>query len=64
MTESEIWRAACLMLRWYGATARQESARRAEELAAAGDPKGEAGWRRVIEMIGELANTAPPGPLH
>jgi hypothetical protein len=64
MTENEIWRAACLMLRWCGATARQESARRAEEFAAAGDPRGEAGWRRVIEMIGKLANTTPPRPLH
>ena len=64
MTEIEIWRAACLMLRWYGATARQESARRAEEFAAAGDPQGQANWRRVIDIIGELATTAPSGPLH
>jgi hypothetical protein len=64
MTEIEIWRTAYLMLRWYGSTAREESARRADEFAAAGDPAGEAGWRRVIGAIGQLASTAPPGPLH
>ena len=62
MTENEIWRAAYLMLQWYGATAQQESARRAEESAAAGDPQGEAGWRRVVGIIG--SPTPPPGPLH
>jgi len=52
------------MLRWYGATAQAESVRCADEFAAAGDPKGEAGWRRVIEVIGQLANMKPGGPLH
>ena len=64
MTEIEIWRAANLMLRWYGETAQQESARRADEFAAAGDPAGAAGWHRVIEAIGQLANRTPTGPLH
>ena len=64
MTEIEIWRAAYLMLQWYGGTAREESARRAEEFAAAGDPEGEAGWRRIIDRIGQLANAAPLGPVH
>ena len=64
MTEIEIWRAAYLMLRWYGDTAQEESARRAVEFAAAGDPEGEAGWRRIIDAIGELANRTPLGPLH
>ena len=64
MTESDIWRAACLMLRWYGETAQEESARRADEFAAAGDPDGEAGWRRVIEVILELANPTPDGPVN
>jgi hypothetical protein len=64
MTEIDIWRAAYLMLRWYGDTAREEAARRADEFAAAGDPEGEADWRRIIGSVGELANTTPPGPLH
>ena len=64
MTEIEIWRAAYLVLRWYGATAEQDSARRADELVGAGDPAGAADWRRIIEVIGQLANRTPPGPLH
>jgi hypothetical protein len=64
MTEIDIWYAAYLMLRWYGDTAREESARRAEEFAAAGDPEGEAGWRRIIDTIGQLANRTPLGPVH
>jgi hypothetical protein len=62
--EIDIWRAAYLMLRWYGDTAQVESARRAEEFAAAGDTAGVAVWRRIIDAVGLLAKTTPPGPLH
>ena len=64
MTEIEIWRAAYLMLRWYGETAQQESARRADEFVTAGDADGAASWHRVIDAIDQLASTAPAGPLH
>jgi len=64
MTEFEIWRAAYLMLRWYGGTAQEESSRRADESVAAGDSAGAAGWRRIIDVIGQLANRTPAGPLH
>ena len=64
MTEIDIWRAADLMLWWYGETAKEESARRADEFAADGDPAGEACWRRVIDAIEQLANTTPSGSLH
>jgi len=64
MTEFEIWRAAYLMLRWYGETAQQESARRADEFVTAGDADGAASWHRVIEAIGQLANRTSPGLLH
>ena len=52
------------MLERYGDEADIESAIRAEELAEAGDWAGEAVWRRIIEAIGQLENTTPPGPLH
>jgi hypothetical protein len=64
MTEIDIWRAAYLMLWWYGDTAQVESARRADELAADGNSAGEASWRRIINVIGQLANTTPSGLLH
>jgi hypothetical protein len=64
MIEIDIWRAAYLMLWWYGDTAQEESARRAEEFAAERDPAGEACWRRIIDMIGQIANTTHSGPIH
>jgi hypothetical protein len=64
MTEIDIWRAAYLMLWWYGETAQEESARRADEFAADGDPTGEACWRRIIDVIGELASTTSSGLMH
>jgi hypothetical protein len=62
--EIDIWRVATLMLNRYGDEADIESAIRAEELADEGDHNGAAVWRRVIDAIGKLANTTPPGPLH
>ena len=37
---------------------------RSEELAEAGDRAAEAVWRRIIDAIGQLENTTPPGPPH
>jgi hypothetical protein len=62
--EIDIWRAAYLMLRWYGDTAEAESMRRAEELAADGDNVGVAVWRRIIRAIGQLENVTFAGPMH
>ena len=60
--EIDIWGVANLMLKRYGNRARQESARHADELWAAGDATGEVIWLRVGDVIGQLANTTPPGP--
>ena len=62
--EIDIWRVADLMLKRYGDEADIESAIRAEELADAGDWVGEAIWRLIINAIGRLENTTPPGLLH
>ena len=62
--EIDIWRVAYLMLKRYGDEADIESAIRAEHLAEAGDRAGEVIWRRIIDVIGELENTTPTGPLH
>jgi hypothetical protein len=62
--EIDIWRVATLMLKRYGDEADIESAIRAEELAEEGDHNGVAVWRRVIDAIAQLENTAPPGPVH
>jgi hypothetical protein len=62
--EIDIWRAANLMLKRYGDKALEESATRADELAAAGDHDGADTWRRITGTVEQLANTVPPGPLH
>jgi hypothetical protein len=62
--EIDIWRAANLMLKRYGEKAVDESATRAEELAAQNDYNGAAVWRRITDAVGQLANVTPAGPLH
>jgi alkylated DNA nucleotide flippase Atl1 len=62
--EIDIWRVANLMLKPYRDNAEAESARRVGELAEAGDYDGEAVWWRIIDAIGQLANTTPSGPVH
>ena len=62
--EIDIWRAANLMLRRYSDKALEESASRADELAAGGDHDGVAVWRRIMDAVAQLANTTPPGALH
>jgi hypothetical protein len=61
--EIDIWRAANLMLKRYGDKALEESAGRADELAADGDHNGAATWRRITDAVVQLANQTPPGPV-
>ena len=62
--EIDIWRAATLMLKRYGEKAHEQSATRADELAADGDHDGADTWRRITAAVEQLANTTPPGPPH
>jgi hypothetical protein len=63
--EIDIWRAATLMLKHYGDKALEESAARADEMAALDDYHRQATWRRITEAVGQLANQTPlDGVLH
>ena len=62
--EIDIWRAATLMLKRYGDKAHEQSAARADELAAGGDHDGADTWRRITAAVEQLTNPVPPGPLH
>jgi hypothetical protein len=62
--EIDIWRVANLMIRRYGESAQAESAKRADELADAGDDDGAAVWRRVTGAAAQLANTIAIGAVH
>jgi hypothetical protein len=61
--ETDIWRAALLLLKRHGERALDESAARADELALAGDDDGAATWRRIMAAVTQLANQTPPGPV-
>ena len=52
------------MLKRYGDKAADESAARADDLAAQDDYNGEAVWRRITDAVRQLANQAAAGPLH
>jgi hypothetical protein len=62
--EIDIWRVAALMLKRYCNNAEAESAKRVDQLAEHGDDAGVAVWMRIIDAIGQIENTTPPGPLH
>ena len=64
LPELDIWRAASLMLKRYGDKAGQQSAARADELAAQDDHNGAATWRRITHAVIQLANPTPPGAVH
>ena len=61
--EIDIWRAAILMLKRYGDKALEQSATRAEELAADGDHDGADTLRRITSAVEQLANTARTAAL-
>jgi hypothetical protein len=52
------------MLKRYGEKALEESAARADELAAHNDYHGQATWRRITEAVSQLVNMTPSGPPH
>ena len=62
--EIDIWHAANLMVKRYGEKALEESAIRADELAAAHDDHGAATWRRITTAVRQVTNNTPPGLLH
>jgi hypothetical protein len=58
--ETDIWRAANLMVKRYGDKALEESSSRADELTAGGDHRGADTWRRIAGAVIQLANDTPP----
>ena len=62
----DIWRAAQLMVKRYGADAGAQAAQRADELATEGDHDGAATWRAIVRAIEELqrAERRPGEPVN
>jgi triphosphoribosyl-dephospho-CoA synthetase len=59
IAELDVWRAAALMLKRYGADAAVQAALRADELFEAGDEHGTATWRAIVRAIEELQRERP-----
>jgi hypothetical protein len=57
--DPDIWRAANILIKRYGADAAIEAARRADELLEAGDRDGCAIWKRILSAVAELTRTTP-----
>jgi len=57
--DPDIWRAANLLVKRYGAQAAIQAAQRADALSADGDGDGYAIWKRILEALGELTRTRP-----
>jgi hypothetical protein len=61
--DSDIWRAANLLIRQHGSDAELEAAKRADLMLERGDRDGQMVWLRIMRAIAELQ--APrTGPLH
>jgi len=59
--EIDIWRSAEAMIKRYGAEAGLESAKRADEMLAAGDVDGSATCRRIMTAVEQLRAERPKG---
>jgi hypothetical protein len=57
--DRDIWRAANLLLKRYGADAAAQAAQRADELFAEGDSDGHAIWKRILAAVGALTRNKP-----
>jgi len=57
--DPDIWRAANLLLKRYGADAAAQAAQRADTLLADSDSEGCAIWKRILAAVAELARTTP-----
>jgi hypothetical protein len=65
-TSVDIWRAALLMVKRYGADAVLEAAARAEQLMDDGDMAGCTTWQRILDAIERLQAQRPAEgePVH
>ena len=63
VAELEIWRAATLVIKRYGAAAEAEADKRAEILLDRGDCEGVILWLRIKRAIAEW-QARPTGPPH
>jgi hypothetical protein len=54
ISERDIWASANVLVKRYGADARAEAVKRADDLRAEGDAQGQQVWLRIAGAIEEL----------
>ena len=59
MPQTDIWRAAQVMVKRYGEDAPLEAAKRADQMLDAGDVDGLAAWKRILAATEELLRADP-----
>ena len=59
----DIYRAANLLMKQYGADAPIEAARMIDRMLELGDCEGQVLWRRILNAI-EVLQAPPTGPVH
>lgn len=57
IADSDLWRAANLMIERHGDDAALVAAKRADELLAQGDSERQLVWKRILGAINELQRT-------
>ena len=62
--DTELWRAAKLLVDRYGDRAEAEAMKRADRMQEIGDEEGRIVWRRIRHHVRELQRTRPQGAVH
>lgn len=57
ISDLDLWRAADILVKRYGADTPIIAARRVDEMLAAGDIEGQLGWKRIPVAVNELQRT-------
>ncbi len=62
--DTDLWRAASLLVDRYGDRAVAEALTRADNMEAIGDKEGTVVWRRIRQYVHELQSTEPKAAVH
>ncbi len=64
ITDWELWACATYLRKQHGGDAKAAALNRSAELEAAGEQRGAAVFRRIAQLVDELAAEQAPGPVN
>lgn len=59
ISDRDVWASANVLIKRYGADAKDQAIQRADDLLREGDLEGQAVWKRIIRAIDELQREKP-----